>query len=139
MKVVINGEPFDYDGSKMPMSDALWIEEAYKRRYIEWEADLNAGSAKAMCMLACLIWRRDGRDVPLQDVLDGKTDFDLMEMIVSMAESAQAEAQAAAEAEAGAEVPTPAGSAPAGTPSTGTAISASSPKPSGTRRPRSAS
>jgi len=139
MKVVINGEPFDYDGARMPMSDALWIEEAYKRRYIEWEADLNAGSAKAMCMLACLIWRRDGRDVPLQDVLDGKTDFDLMEMIVSMAESAQAEAQAAAEAEDGAEVPTPAGSAPAGTPSTGTAISASSPKPSGTRRPRSAS
>jgi len=133
MKVVLGGEPFDYDGGRMPMSDALWIEHVYKRRYAEWEADLNAGSAKALAMLACLIWRRDGRDVPLQDLLDGKTDFDLAEMIGSMAESL---AEAAAQAEDDTAVPTPAGPAPAGTPTTGTGTSASSPKRSGTRRPR---
>lgn len=97
MKIVLAGETFEYDGTKAPMSEALWVEHVYKRRYAEWQEDLSAGSAKAMCVLACLIWRRDGRDVPLQDVLDGKVDFDLMEMLTSMAEAAQeAEAEAAA-------------------------------------------
>ena len=90
-KVVINGETFDWDGSKAPMSEALWVEDVYKRRYAEWQEDLGSGSAKAMCVLACLIWRRHGRDVSLQDVLDGKADFDLLEMLNSLAESAQAE------------------------------------------------
>lgn len=138
MKVILAGEAFDYDGSKAPMSEALWIEHVYKRRYAEWQEDLQAGSAKAMCMLACLIWRRDGRDVPLQDLLDGKVDFDLMEMLTSMAESAQAETQAQAAAEAEAEAagvnPTPASPDPAGTDGIATSTSASSPKPSGTRR-----
>jgi hypothetical protein len=93
-KVIINGETFDYDGKKAPMSEALWIEDAYGRRYAEWQDDLQAGSAKAMAMLACLIWRRDGRDVPLQDVLGGAVDFDLGEMITSLLESARAEAEA---------------------------------------------
>ena len=125
MKVTINGESFDYDATKAPMSEALWIEHVYKRRYAEWQDDLGAGSAKAMCVLACLIWRRDGRDVPLQDLLDGKVDFDLNEMIQSMVDAAEAEAKAAREAEDAA-VPTPAGSDPAGTPGTGTATSGSS-------------
>lgn len=99
MKIIIGGEPFEYDGAKAPMSEALWVEHVYKRRYAEWQEDLQAGSAKAMAMLACLIWRRDGRDVALQDLLDGKVDFDLMEMLTSMAEAAQAEQAAQAEAE----------------------------------------
>ena len=139
MKVVLDGESFDWDAAKAPMSEALWVEHVYKRRYAEWQEDLAAGSAKAMCVLACLIWRRDGRDVPLDDLLDGTVDFDLMEMLGSMAESAEAEAQAAAEAEAAAEVPTPAGSAPAGTPTTGTATSGSSRRSSGSPRRRSGS
>lgn len=102
MKIVLDGQAYDYDGTKAPMSEALWVEHVYKRRYAEWQEDLAAGSAKAMCMLACLIWRRDGRDVPFQDVLDGKVDFDLMEMLTSMAESARAEQEAAADPTAGA-------------------------------------
>lgn len=93
-KVTIGGETFEYDSGKAPMSEALWVEDVYKRRYVEWQDDLQAGSAKAMCVLACLIWRRDGRDVPLQDILDGKVDFDLGEMIQSILESAKAEADA---------------------------------------------
>ena len=96
-KVVINGEPFDWDGTKAPMSEALWVEHVYKRRYAEWQEDLQAGSARAMAMLACLVWRRDGRDVPLDDVIEGKVDFDLMELLTSLAESAAAEQAAAAE------------------------------------------
>lgn len=112
MKVTVNGETFDYDGSKQPMSEALWIEHVYKRRYAEWQLDLEAGSAKALCMLACLIWRRDGRDVTSSyaDLLDGKADFDLNEMMQSMIDSTAA---AAAEP-AAAPDPTPS-PAPAGT------------------------
>jgi len=122
LKITLGGETFEYDGSKAPMSEALWVEHVYHRRYAEWQEDLSAGSAKAMCMLACLIWRRDGRDVPLQDLLDGTVDFDLMEMLTSMAEAAEAEKGEAAAAD-----PTPP-SAPAGTRTTGTATSRSSRK-----------
>ena len=139
MKVTIGGESFEYDAAKTPMSEALWVEHVYKRRYAEWQDDLSAGSAKAMCMLACLIWRRDGRDVPLQDLLDGRVDFDLNEMLQSMVDAAEAEAKAQAEAEAAAEVPTPAGSAPAGTDGTGTGTSSSSPANSTSARSRSGS
>jgi hypothetical protein len=97
--------------------EALWIEHVYKRRYGEWQDDLQAGSAKALIMLACLIWRRDGRDADAayRDVLAGEIDFDLNEMLASMAKATEAEQAAqAAEAERDAASPTPAGSAPAG-------------------------
>jgi hypothetical protein len=129
MKVTINGEAFEWDGTKAPMSEALAIEEVYKRRYAEWQDDLNAGSAKAFCVLAWLIWRRDGRDVPFDDILSGKVDFDFQEMLTSMAEAVAAEAAPAAD-------PTPS-SDPAGTPGTGTSTSASSPSGSGSPRGKS--
>ena len=69
-----------------------------------------------MCVLAWLIWRRDGRDVAFADILDGKADFDLAEMLQSIIESAEADA-----AEAGAAAADPTGGPdPAGTPSTAT-------------------
>jgi hypothetical protein len=127
VKVVISGETFEWDGTKAPMSEALAIEHVYKRRYAEWQSDLQAGSAKAMCVLAWLIWRRDGRDVPFEDILGGTIDFDLNEMLTSLAESA----------EAGAEPdPTPS-PAPAGTDGTATATSGSSPSGSGSNRGKS--
>jgi hypothetical protein len=123
VKIVLGGETYEYDGTKAPMSEALAIEHVYKRRYAEWQQDLAAGSAKAMCVLAWVIWRRDGRDVPFEDIIDGKADFDLLEMLTSMAEAAEAEKAAEAD-------PTPP-SAPAGTRSTGTGTSRSSRKSSG--------
>ena len=129
MKIVLAGETYDYDGTKAPMSEALAIERVYERRYAEWQSDLAAGSAKAMCVLAWLIWRRDGRDVPFEDILDGKADFDLTEMLESMAEAAAAEA-----------APDPTGTPdPDGTPGTGTSTSASSPSGSGSGRGKSGS
>ena len=123
MKIVLAGETYEYDGTKTPMSEALAIEHVYKRRYAEWQTDLAAGSAKAMCVLAWIIWRRDGRDIPFEDILDGTADFDLLEMLTSLSESAEAEAAAAADPTAGPD--------PAGTPSTGTGTSPSSPRSSG--------
>jgi hypothetical protein len=131
VKIVLGGETFEYDGSKAPMSEALAIERVYERRYAEWQSDLAAGSAKAMCVLAWLIWRRDGRDVPFEDILDGKADFDLVEMLESMAGSAEAEKAAEADPT---EPPDP-----AGTPTTGTSTSASSRSGSGSGRGKSGS
>ena len=99
-KVVIGGETFEYDGRRQPMSEALAIEEAYGKSYAHWQDDLAAGSAKAYCVLAWVIWRRDGRDVPFADILAGKVDFDLSEMLESIMESAAAEAAEAKAAEA---------------------------------------
>jgi hypothetical protein len=113
---------YEYDGQRAPMSEALAIEDVYKRRYAEWQADLAAGSARAMCVLAWIILRRDGTNLPFEDIISGKFDFDLVEMLTSLAEAAEAETPAEAD-------PTPL-SAPAGTRSTGTATSRSSRKSS---------
>ena len=116
-KIVIAGETFDYDGQKQPMSEALAIEELYGKRYAQWQDDLWAGSARAMCVLAWLIWRRDGRDVAYSDIIDGKADFDLAEMLQSIIKAAE---DAAAEAKAVEADPT-GGSDPDGTDGTATA------------------
>jgi hypothetical protein len=123
LKIVLGGETYEYDGTKAPMSEALAIEHVYQKRYAEWQTDLAAGSARAMCVLAWIIWRRDGRDVPFEDIIDGKADFDLMEMLTSMAESAEAEAAVAADPTAPPD--------PAGTHGTGTDTPPRSPSGSG--------
>jgi len=132
LKVVINGETFDYDQDRRPMSEALAIEKECGRRYAEWESELFGGSAWAMAVLAWLIWRREGREVPLADILDGTVDFDYMEYEVSILR-ASAEAKAAREAEAKAAAGNPtsgADPAPDGTPTTPAATKPSSRKSS---------
>lgn len=120
------------------MHEALWIEHVYKRRYGEWQDDLQAGSAKALIMLACLIWRRDGRDADAawRDIMAGDLDFDLNEMLQSMAEAAEA-AQKAADAEGPTTPGTPRD--PDGSPTTSSATSASSPSISTSPRGKSGS
>lgn len=83
-KVTINGEVFDWDPSKKPMSEALAIEEGLKCRYVDWETDLQAGSAKAMCGLIWQVWKRNGRDVPLADIVAGKVDIDLNQLSIDL-------------------------------------------------------
>ena len=127
MKIRINGETFDYDDSKRPMSEALAIEKAWGRRYAEWETERGQGSAEAMAVLAWIIWRRDGRDVELKDILEGSVDFDLNEMFLSMA-AAQEESQQAAEVPTNGAAPR---TDPDGTGTTPNATSRSSRKSSG--------
>lgn len=121
-KIVIGGETFDYDGQKQPMSEALAIEEVYGARYAQWQDDLWAGSAKALCALAWIIWRRDGRDVAFADIIGGTVDFDLGEMLQSIIKAAE---DAAKEAKAAEADPT-GGSDPAGTGTTRRSTKASS-------------
>ena len=100
MKVVINGEAFDYDEAKRPLSEALAIEKAWGRRYAEWEQELMAGSAEATAVFAWTVWRRDGRDVKLEDILSGEVDFDYAEVMNSLTEAGIEKAKAAEAAQA---------------------------------------
>ena len=133
MKITLAGETFDFDGSRKPMSEALAVEKAWGRRYAEWEQELEAGSAEAFCVLAWIIWRRDGRTVDLADILDGTVDFDLFEFLRSVEDAREAEAAAAGPT-------TPAGSpGPAGTAGTPAGTPGRSRKSSGSARGKSGS
>jgi len=139
VKITLNGEVFDYDGTKPQVSEALVIEAAYGRRYVECQDDLASGGAKAMCTLAWFIWRQEGRDVSLAGILDDTVPLDLHEMIRSVLESAAAAARAA-EGEGGPGPTIPAGSpGPDGTRTTGTGTSSSSPANSTSARGKSGS
>jgi hypothetical protein len=132
----INGEKFEWDGTRKPMSEALAIENGLGMRYADWETELAAGSMKAMCGFVWLIWRRDGRDVKLADILSGDVEIDLAELLECLAELAEeAKAAEAPDPTSGAPEPT----APDGSAGTGGATSASSPASSGSARGRSAS
>src|SRR5262244_1596732 len=114
-KITINGEVFQYDRNSHPMSEALALEKALGMRYAEYEAELEAGSMRALAGFVWTVWRRNGRDIPLDDLLEGKVEVDigeLAESLAALAEEAKAEEQ---------ENPTKAGS-----PSTGTNTSRSS-------------
>lgn len=117
MKIILGGETFDYDGRVQPMSEALAIEKMYEKRYVQWQEDLNNGLLEAFCILAWVIWRRDGRDVPYGDIIEGKADFDVNEMVKSLMDGWAAEADAAKAAAAAADPTGPPD--PAGTPGTG--------------------
>lgn len=128
MKITVNGEVLDtgFDIGHVSMAQALEIEQASKRRYVEWEGEILGGSAEATCVLVWAAWKRDGRDVPLKDILDGNVDVDFSDVYRSFTEAYVAGVKARA-----AENPT-SGAAPltgqAGTDTTPSGTRASSPK-----------
>lgn len=136
MKIVIAGEAFEYDNTRRPLSEALAIEKEWGRRYAEWEQELLAGSAEATAVLVWVVYRREGRDVPLGDILDGTVDFDYSELIQSLGAAyleAQAEAAAADPTSGGGPltVPDGTGTTPAATSGRSRRSSASPPGTSG--------
>jgi hypothetical protein len=88
-KVRINGESFDFDGSRMPLSEALEIERVLGIRYAQWEDELSQGSMRAMAAFVWKVWHRDGRNVPLQDIVDGTVEVELGELLESLMELAR--------------------------------------------------
>ena len=77
-KVTINGEVFQWDGNKTPLSEAIMVERDLGCRYAEYEQDRLAGSARAIAEFIRLVWLRNGRDVPLDDLLNGTVEVDLL-------------------------------------------------------------
>jgi hypothetical protein len=138
-KIRINGEAFDFDGTLAPLSEALEIEKTLNVRYAQWEEDLTAGSMRAMAAFVWKVWHRDGRDIPLADIVDGKVEVELSELLESLVEVARERAELEAQAEAPKAADGVTGTDPDGTPTTGTGTPASSRKGSASGRGRSAS
>jgi hypothetical protein len=136
VKITISGEAFEYDMDSRLLSEALAIEKAWGRRYAEFQHELAAGSAEGWAVLAWAVWRRAGREVELQDILDGKVDFDHTEMVRSVNVAAAEEAQAAAEGPTSGASPL---TDPDGTGTTSAVTSGRSPRSSGSGRGRPAS
>lgn len=114
-KVTINGEVFEWDAARKPMSEALAIEQALGIPYVQYEQGLETGSARSLAGFCWLVWRRNGRDVPLADILSGAVDIDLNSLDLQSDEGG----------ETGPTMPTPTASD-----GTGTSTSESSPKSS---------
>jgi len=119
LKVTINGEVFGFDPVRKPMAEALAIENALKMPYAKYEEGLREGSARSVAGFIWLVWRRNGRDVPLADILSGTVPIDLNDLEIEPEEGETGEG------EAGPTTPTPAAS-----PSTDGATSARSRKSS---------
>lgn len=85
MKITVNGEAlaYEFDLGRVQVSQALAIEKAAGRRYVEWESEVVSGSAEAMAVLVHLAWKESGRDVPVADILGGKADFSFTETYTS--------------------------------------------------------
>lgn len=76
-KVNIGGEHFEYDFSSQPLAEMLALEKALKTTYGQWNADRQAGSARALAGLIWLVWRRNGREVDFADIESGAVPVDL--------------------------------------------------------------
>ena len=79
-KVTINGEIFDFDQTKRPMLEALTIEDKLKMRFADWETELQGGSVEALAGFVWMVWHRDGRDVTIEDILDGTAEVNLADV-----------------------------------------------------------
>lgn len=88
MKIVIQGEAFEFDGSKKPMLEALELEKQLGWNYGKYESELQAGSMKAIAGFIWQVWYRNGRRVELADVLSGDIEIDVAEVMESLAEAA---------------------------------------------------
>ncbi len=76
-KIRINDEYFDFDRDHKPMAEMLELEKVLKTTYGEWESSLQSGSAHALAGLVWLVWKRDGRGVPFEDIVSGKAEVNL--------------------------------------------------------------
>jgi len=76
LKVTIKGEVYSFDGERYPLSEAIALEEKLGMPFHEWRnVALPNGSAKAMAGFAWLVLKRNGRDVPLEDIVSGAYDL----------------------------------------------------------------
>ena len=71
LKVTIKGEVFSFDHERYPLSEAIELEEGLGISFHEYRLGLQVGSAKAMAGFVWVVFRRNGKDVPLDDILSG--------------------------------------------------------------------
>jgi hypothetical protein len=72
LKVTIKGEVYPFDNDSYPLAEAIELEEKLGMTFAEWNLNFYRGSAKAKGGLAWLVLKRDGQNVPCEDILSGK-------------------------------------------------------------------
>ena len=79
VKVTIGGQVHSFD-PKYPLSEAIELEEKLGIPFGEWQQAIAQGSAKAIAGYIWLVLRRNGKDVPLEDILSGEYPVDTSEI-----------------------------------------------------------
>ena len=86
-KVTIDGQVFDYDPTRMLNTEAIALQKVTGMRMQEWTTALTEGDAFALTGLVWLLFRREGREMPFDEV-----EFDIGS--ISLEEDAEPEADA---------------------------------------------
>jgi hypothetical protein len=70
LKVTIRGEVFPFE-PVYPLREAIEIEDQAGMSFGRYQEALVTGSARAVAVFAWAVLNRNGRDVPLADILSG--------------------------------------------------------------------
>ena len=71
IKVTVKGETYPFDNEHYPLAEAIELEAGLGMTFGDWDRALASGSARAAAGLAWLALKRNGREVPLADILSG--------------------------------------------------------------------
>ena len=86
-KVTIDGQVFDYDPNRMLNTEAIALQKVTGMRMQEWTTALTEGDAFALTGLVWLLFRREGREMPFDEV-----EFDIGS--IALEEDAEPEVEA---------------------------------------------
>jgi hypothetical protein len=67
-KVTIDGQVYDYDPTRMLNTEAIGLQKVTGMKMQEWGKALEQGDAYALTGLVWLLYRRNGREVPFDEV-----------------------------------------------------------------------
>lgn len=90
-KVTINGKSYPFDSEHYPLAEAIELEEGIGMPFAEWEQQMLRGSAKAIAGYVWLVLKRNGKDVPLADILSGEYAVDTREISIGPGDGAPAD------------------------------------------------
>ena len=71
VKITINGEIYSFDDERYPLTEAIELEQKLGMPFAKWKSGLFEGSAKALAGFVWLVLKRNGKDVPMEDILSG--------------------------------------------------------------------
>lgn len=76
-KIRIEGEIYDWDTTRLPLHEAIAMEKVSGLTLREFNQQAEDGSAFATAVMVWMVWRRNGREVKFQDIVDGTVPVDM--------------------------------------------------------------
>ena len=71
VKITINGEIYSFDDERYPLTEAIELEKQLGMPFYQYKVGLGQGSALSMAGFVWLVLKRNGKDVPMEDILSG--------------------------------------------------------------------